>query len=68
MFPNTLSMINQAGGGISLAPEMAAQGSSGSGTIFTDNKNNQPVRAYVVETEITNSQKRVNRIQRSVEF
>lgn len=68
MFPNTLSMINQAGGGISLAPEMAAQGSSGSGTIFTDNKNNQPVRAYVVETEITNSQNRVNRIQRSVEF
>jgi hypothetical protein len=68
MFPNTLSLINQAGGGISLAPEMASQGSSGSGTIFTDNRSNQPVRAYVVETEITNSQKRVNRIERSVEF
>jgi hypothetical protein len=68
MFPNTLSMINQAGGGISLAPEMASQGSNGSGTIFTDNRSNQAVRAYVVETEITNSQKRVNRIERSVEF
>lgn len=68
MFPNTLSMINQAGGGISLAPEMPSQGSSGSGTIFTDNRSNQPVRAYVVETEITNTQKRVNRIERSVEF
>ena len=68
MFPNTLSLINQAGGGISLAPALASQGSSGSGTIFTDNRSNQPVRAYVVETEITNSQKRVNRIERSVEF
>ena len=68
MFPNTLSMINQAGGGISLAPEMPAQGSSGSGVIFNDNRSNQPVRAYVVETEITNTQKRVNRIERSVEF
>jgi len=68
MFPNTLSMINQAGGGISLAPEMPTQGSSGSGTVFADNSNNQPVRAYVVETEITSSQKRVNRIERSVEF
>lgn len=68
MFPNTLSMINQAGGGISLAPEMPTQGSNGSGTIFSDNRSNQPVRAYVVETEITNSQKRVNRIERSVEF
>jgi len=68
MFPNTLSMINQAGGGVSLAPEMPTQGSSGSGTIFTDNRSNQPLRAYVVETEITSSQKRVNRIERSVEF
>ena len=68
MFPNTLSMINQAGGGISLAPEMPAQGSSGSGTVFADNSNNQPLKAYVVETEITSSQKRVNRIERSVEF
>jgi len=68
MFPNTLSMINQAGGGISLAPEMPVQGSAGSGTVFSDNKVNQPIRAYVVETEITNSQKRVNRIERSVEF
>ena len=68
MFPNTLSMINQAGGGVSLAPDLPAQGSTGSGTVFMDNRNNQPVRAYVVETEITNSQKRVNRIERSVEF
>ena len=68
MFPNTLSLINQAGGGISLAPEMPTQGSSGSGTVFAVNNNNQPLKAYVVETEITSSQKRVNRSERSVEF
>jgi len=68
MFPNTLSMINQMGGGISLAPDMPSQGSTGSSSIFGDNKTNQPLKAYVVETEITSSQKRINRIERSIEF
>ena len=67
MFPNTLSLINQAGGGIPLVPETIQQGSSGSGTIFVENQPQQ-IRAYVVETEITDTQRRVGRIQRSVEF
>jgi len=68
MFPNTLSLINQAGGGVPLTPEITQQGSSGSATIFRENSPQQPIRAYVVETEITDTQRRVDRIQRSVEF
>jgi len=68
MFPQTLSLINQAGGGIPLVPEMIQQGSSGSGTIFGENQPQQSIRAYVVETEITDTQRRIDRIQRAVEF
>ena len=68
MFGNTLSMINQMGGGVPLTPsEVMSQGSSGSGTIFNENQP-QSIRAYVVETEITDTQRRVGRIQKSVEF
>jgi hypothetical protein len=67
MFGNTLSMINQAGGGIPLSPQTIQQGSSGSGGIFGENQPQQ-IRAYVVETEITDTQRRVGRIERSVEF
>ena len=67
MFPNVLSLINQAGGGEPLVPEMTQQGSSGSGTIFGENQP-QMVRAYVVETEITDTQRKIGRIQRAVEF
>lgn len=70
MFPQTLSMINQAGGGVSFTPNVPSNNvsSNGSGIIFQDNNQQQAIRAYVVETEITNSQKRVSRIERSVEF
>jgi hypothetical protein len=70
MFPETLSMINQAGGGVSFTPNVPSNNvsSNGSGIIFQDNNQQQAIRAYVVETEITNSQKRVSRIERSVEF
>jgi len=68
MFPQTLSLINQAGGGIPLVPEMIQQGSNGSGTIFGENQPQQSIRAYVVETEITDTQRRIDRIQRAVEF
>jgi hypothetical protein len=67
MFPQALSFINQAGGGVPLVPNTGSQGSMGSGVVFTENQQ-QPVRAYVVETEITDTQRRVGRIQRSVEF
>jgi hypothetical protein len=70
MFPETLSMINQAGGGVSFTPNVPSNNvsSNGSGMIFQDNNQQQAIRAYVVETEITNSQNRVSRIERSVEF
>ena len=69
MFPRTLDLINQAGGGQPLLPDMAQVSPSGQGIVFGDNaQSSQPLRAYVVETEITNTQKRISRIERSVEF
>jgi len=67
MFPQALSFINQAGGGVPLLPNSGQQGSSGSVTVFNENQPQQ-IRAYVVETEITDTQRRVGRIERSVEF
>ena len=37
-------------------------------SVFQDNTSQPSVRAYVVESEITDKQKRVNRIERAVEF
>lgn len=70
MFPNLLSMVNQAGGGQPLVPDTAniGSGSAGSGTIFTENKQQSPLKAYVVESEMTSAQKRVNKIERAVEY
>jgi len=64
MFGPLLSMINQAGGGIPLVPQ------TGGGNMNVGGVNNEPqvVRAYVVEQDITDSQNRINRIKRSVEF
>lgn len=67
MFPNVLSLINQAGGGQPLVPDMSQQGMLGGGTIFAENQP-QTIKAYVVETEITDTQRRVNRIQSAAEF
>jgi hypothetical protein len=69
MFGSTLDMINRAGGGKRLLPNnIDIGGSTPTGNVFADNQQAQPVKAYVVETEITGTQKRVNRIERSVEF
>lgn len=69
MFPDLLNSINQAGGGISLKPDMPGKNKTKSdNNIFTDNKSQSPIRAYVVETELTDTQKRIDRIKRSAEF
>jgi len=69
MYPELLNQVNMAGGGISLKPDLPAVNNSGGDTrVFGDNKNDKPLRAYVVETEITDTQKRVDRIKRSAEF
>jgi len=67
MFPQTLDLINRAGGGQNLLPSFAQDPNVSSGNVFNENKP-QPVRAYVVETEISDTQKRVNRIKQSAEF
>jgi hypothetical protein len=69
MYPELLNSINMAGGGISLKPDMPATNSVNPEVkLFSDNKSNQPVRAYVVETDVTDTQKRINRIKSSAEF
>ena len=64
-----LDAINQAGGGRSLMPNLPAsnQGQKFE-VVFPDNKQQQPVRAYVVESDISDAQKRVNRIENSTRF
>jgi hypothetical protein len=69
MYPELLNNINMAGGGISLKPDLPAVNKNDSESrIFGDDKVNQPLRAYVVETEITDTQRRIDRIKRSAEF
>jgi hypothetical protein len=71
MFPQLLSQINQAGGGISLAPEPAVFGNTGFGSrtsVFRDNQEQPMIKTYVVETEITDSQRKINRMERSAQF
>lgn len=66
MFPQLLSAINKAGGGISLAPELPINTAS-SNAVFAQNAP-QSVKAYVVESEMTDSQRKINRIQRGAKF
>lgn len=68
MFPGLLSEINKAGGGVSLAPEVFTQSGGSTESVFATNNNNQTIKAFVVESEITDSQRRINRIERSASF
>jgi hypothetical protein len=69
MYPELLNQVNMAGGGISLKPDLpAVNKSNGDTRVFGDNKIDKPIRAYVVETDVTDTQKRVDRIKRSAEF
>jgi hypothetical protein len=69
MYPELLNSINMAGGGVSLKPDLPAVNKpDGELRVFGDNKINQPLRAYVVETDVTDTQRRVDRIKRSAEF
>jgi hypothetical protein len=68
-FLPVLSAINQEGGGRSLMPNLPAtnQGQKFE-VVFPENKQMQPVRAYVVESDISDAQKRVQRIENSTRF
>jgi len=65
-----LSAINEVGGGKSFVPDLPAtnQGQQFA-PIFVDNeRSKEPIRAYVVESDISTAQKRVTRIERSTRF
>jgi hypothetical protein len=65
-----LSAINEVGGGKSFVPDLPAtnQGQQFA-PIFVDNeRSKEPIRAYVVESDISSAQKRVTRIERSTRF
>lgn len=66
MFGGVLSQINEAGGGIPLAPTNIESDTPSSSTTF--NNNRQVVKAVVVESDITDKQRRVNRVEDSSTF
>jgi hypothetical protein len=69
MFPNLISQINEAGGGKSLVPDLPPKSASQqTPNVFVQKEMNQPIKAFVVETDISDSQRRINRIKQSVEF
>ncbi|MEY4332940.1 MAG: hypothetical protein RLZZ196_1678 [Bacteroidota bacterium] len=70
MFPELISSINEAGGGKKLTPDLPPRSNpQQTPSVFSNgNQQNQVVKAYVVETDITDTQKRINRIKQSVEF
>lgn len=69
MFGELLSAVNQIGGGIPLTPNVPAMSTGNAkDSVFSENKPQSPIRAYVMETEITDKQKKISRIQRSSEF
>jgi hypothetical protein len=64
-----LSAINEMGGGRSFMPDLPATNAPQTfAPVFADNQRRDPIRAYVVETDITDAQKRVARIERSTRF
>jgi hypothetical protein len=64
-----LSAINEMGGGRSFVPDLPATNAPQTfAPVFADNQRREPIRAYVVETDITDAQKRVARIERSTRF
>ena len=68
MFGDLLSAINEMGGGVSLVPNTPFGGTSMvKNSVFAEN-DRTPIRAYVVESEMTDRQRRVSRIERTASF
>ena len=68
MFAPLLSMINQAGGGIPLAPQPLLSQNSSNNMVYIENGGNQVVKAYVVESELSQTQRRVERLRNNASF
>lgn len=66
MYPQLLSDINQAGGGDRLVPDVAFTNPYNQTNVFQPQQ--QMVQAYVVESQITNSQRRISRMERAASF
>lgn len=64
-----LSAMNEMGGGQSFVPDLPPTNQPQKfAPVFVDNSNKEPIRAYVVESDISNAQKRISRIERSTRF
>jgi hypothetical protein len=65
-----LSAINEANGGNSFVPDLPPSNASQKfAPVFTETlKQEQILRAYVVESDITDAQRRINRIEKSITF
>lgn len=64
-----LSAMNEAGGGKSFVPDLPPTNQSQKfAPVFVENQNREPIRAYVVESDISSAQKRISRIERSTRF
>jgi hypothetical protein len=64
-----LSAINEMGGGKSFVPDLPPTNAPQRfAPVFVENQNKEPIRAYVVESDISSAQKRVSRIERSTKF
>jgi hypothetical protein len=67
LFPELLSRINEMGGGIPLTPDVPTKTTSGGGG-YVYQENREPQRVYVLENDITKSQKRITRIEDIARF
>ena len=64
-----LSAINEVNGGKSFMPDLPpTQGKQKFQPVFDADRPQQIVKAYVVESELSQVQRRVNRIERSTSF
>ena len=64
-----LSAINQSGGGKSFMPDLPpSRGEQKFQPVFQEDRTQQFVKAYVVESDLSQVQRRVNRIERSTSF
>jgi len=70
MFPELLSEINMAGGGASLTPSTPTSNVSATqnNNVFAENDKQSTVKAIVVESDITDVQEKVSRIERRNSF
>jgi hypothetical protein len=61
-------MVNQLGGGKSLMPDLPGDNGVNRFQPVYSQGNNQPVRAYVVSSDIENNIGKMERIRRSTRF